>query len=100
MKMKSFILKYASKIMFYDVNIACYHTPQLKLLLVDESFSCFIKTQRRWSKKIYKIELTKTRYDNQVLGKYRVDPQREGLTLIAELTGSNLGLKGVLNKRK
>ena len=23
--MKSFILKYASKIMFYDVNIACYH---------------------------------------------------------------------------
>ena len=34
MKMKSFILKYASKIMFYDVNITCYHTPQLKLLLV------------------------------------------------------------------
>ena len=25
MKMKSFILKYVSKIMFYDVNIACYH---------------------------------------------------------------------------
>ena len=25
MEMKSFILKYASKIMFYDVNIACYH---------------------------------------------------------------------------
>ena len=24
MKMKSFILKYASKIMFYDVNITCY----------------------------------------------------------------------------
>ena len=24
MKMKSFILKYASKIMFYDANIACY----------------------------------------------------------------------------
>ena len=24
MEMKSFILKYASKIMFYDVNIACY----------------------------------------------------------------------------
>ena len=32
MKMKSFILKYASKIMFYYVNIACYHTPQLKNL--------------------------------------------------------------------
>ena len=25
MEMKSFILKYASKIMFYDINIACYH---------------------------------------------------------------------------
>ena len=25
-EMKSFILKYASKIMFYDVNIACYHS--------------------------------------------------------------------------
>ena len=24
MEMKSFILKYASRIMFYDVNIACY----------------------------------------------------------------------------
>ena len=32
--------------------------------------------------------------------KYRVDPQRAGLTLIAELTWSNLGLKEVLNKRK
>ena len=40
------------------------------------------------------------RYNNQVLGKYRVDPQRAGLTLIVELTWSNLGLKGVLNKRK
>ena len=30
--------------------------------------------------------------------KYRVDPQREELTLITELTWSNLGLKGVLNK--
>ena len=51
-------------------------------------------------KQIYKSEITKTRYNNQVLGKYRVDPQRAGLTLIAELTWSNLGLKGVLNKRK
>ena len=66
----------------------------------DVSFLCVVKTQRRWSKKIYKTELTKTRYNNQVLGKYRVDPQRAGLTLIAELTWSNLGLKGVLNKRK
>ena len=28
MEMKSFILKYASKIMFYDVNIACYQKAQ------------------------------------------------------------------------
>ena len=67
---------------------------------IDVSFSCVVKTQRRWSNKIYKTELTKTRYNNQVLGKYRVDPQRAGLTLIAELTWSNLGLKGVLNRRK
>ena len=67
--------------------------------VVDGSFSCVVKTQRRWSNKIYKTELTKTRYNNQVLGKYRVDPQRAGLTLIAELTWSNLGLKGVLNKK-
>ena len=66
----------------------------------DVSFSCVVKTQRRWSNKTYKTELTKTRYNNQVLGKYRVDPQRAGLTLITELTWSNLGLKGVLNKRK
>ena len=64
------------------------------------SFSCVVKTQRRWSNKIYKTELTKTRYNNQVLGKYRVDPQRAELTLNAELTWSNLGLKGVLNKIK
>ena len=68
--------------------------------LLDVSFSCVVKTQIRWSNKIYKTELTKTRYNNQVLGKYRVDPQRAGLTLIAELTWSNLGLKQVLNKRK
>ena len=55
------------------------------------SFSYVVKTQRRWSNKIYKTELTKTRYDNQVLGKYRVDPRRAGLTSIAELTWSNLG---------
>ena len=60
-----------------------------------------VKSQRRRSKKkIYKTELTKIRYKNQVLCKYQVDPQRAGLTLIAELTWSNLGLKEVLNKRK
>ena len=51
-------------------------------------------------KKNLKTELTKTRYNNQVLGKYLVDPQRAGLTLIADLTWSNLGLKGVLKKIK
>ena len=51
-------------------------------------------------KKIYKIELKKIRYKNQVLCKYRVDPQRAGLTIIVELTWSNLRLKGVLNKIK
>ena len=66
----------------------------------DVSFLCIVKTQRQWSNKIYKTELTKARYNNQVLGKYWVDPQRAGLTLITELTWSNLGLKGVLNKRK
>ena len=65
---------------------------------LDESFSCVVKTQRRWKNKIYKTELTKIKYNNQVLCKYRVDPQRAGLTLITELTWSNLGLKGVLNK--
>ena len=53
---------------------------------LDVSFSCVVKTQRRWSNKIYKTEFKKTRYNNPVLGKYRVDPQRAGLTLIAELT--------------
>ena len=64
----------------------------------DGSFLCVVKTQKHWSNKIYKTELTKIRYKNQVMCKYRVDPQRAGLTLIVELTWSNLGLKGVLNK--
>ena len=64
----------------------------------DVSFSCVIKSQKRWSNKIYKTELTKIRYENLVMCKYRVDPQRSGLTLVAELTWSNLGLKGILKK--
>ena len=64
------------------------------------SFSCVVKSQKRWSNKIYKTKLTKIIYKNQVLCKYWVDPQRAGLTLIAVLTWSNLGLKGVLNKIK
>ena len=64
----------------------------------DGSFSCVVKTQKQWSNKIYKTEITNIRYKNQVLCKYRVDPQRAGLTLIVELTWSNLGLKRVLNK--
>ena len=67
-------------------------------LRIDGSFSCVVKTQKRWSNKIHKTEITKIRYKNQVMCKYRVDPQRAGLTLIAELTWSNLGLKGVLKK--
>ena len=66
----------------------------------DLSFLCVDKTQRRCSNKIYKTELTNTRYNHQVLNKYRVDTQRAGLTLIPELTRSNLGLKRVLNKKK
>ena len=68
--------------------------------LTDGLFSCVVKSQKRRSKKIYKTELTKIIYNNQVLCKYRVDPQRARLTLIAELTWSNLGIKEVLNKRK
>ena len=34
MKMRSFILKYASKIMFYDVNIACYHSSTCTWLML------------------------------------------------------------------
>ena len=66
----------------------------------DVSFSCVVKTQRRWSNKIYKTKLTKIKYNNQVLGKYQVDSQRAELTLIAELTWSNSAIKEVLNKRK
>ena len=66
----------------------------------DVLFSCVVKSQRRWSKKICKTELTRIRYNNRELCKYRVDPQRAGLTLIVELTWSNLGLKGVFNKIK
>ena len=59
---------------------------RVRVALPDGSFSCVVKTQRRWSNKIYKTELTKIRYNNQVLCKYRVDPHRAGLTLIEELT--------------
>ena len=42
MKIKSFILKYASKIMFYDANIACYHKPCGNYLL--SSLSILVKS--------------------------------------------------------
>ena len=61
-------------------------------------FSAVVKHTKRRSKQIYKIELTNIKIENQVMCKYRVDPQRAGLTLIAELTWSNLGLKKVLKK--
>ena len=63
-------------------------------------FRASLKHKDDGQTKFIKPNFTKTRYNNQVLGKYRVDPQRAGLTLIAELACSNLGLKGVLNKRK
>ena len=66
-------------------------------MIIDESFS--LKHKDDGQKKFIKPN-SQRRYNNQVLGKYRVDPQRAGLTLIAELTWSNLGLKEVLNKRK
>ena len=68
--------------------------------VTDNAFLCVVKHNNVGQKKIYKTELTKIRYKNRVLCKYLVDPQRVGLTLIVELTWSNLGLKGVLNKRK
>ena len=43
MEMKSFILKYASKIMFYDVNIACYHWPRNLMLKFE------LKMNSAWS---------------------------------------------------
>ena len=46
-----------------------YDTSPMRHVGHDVSFSCVVKTQRRWSNKIYKTELTKTRYTNQVLGK-------------------------------
>ena len=61
-------------------------------------FSAVVKTHKRQSNKIYKSELTKIKIENQVKCKYRVDPQRTRLTLIAKLTWSNLGLKEVLKK--
>ena len=51
----------------------------------DGSFSCVVKTQKRFSNKIYKTKITKIRYNNQLLCKYRLDPQRAVLTLIVEL---------------
>ena len=64
----------------------------------DEEFCAVVKTHKRQSKEIYKSKLTKIKIENQVKCKYRVDKQRTRLTLIAELTWSNLGLKEVLKK--
>ena len=61
-------------------------------------FSAVIKKHKRRSNKIYKTKLTQTKIENKVMCKYWVDPQRARLTLIAELTWSNLGLKEVLKK--
>ena len=61
-------------------------------------FSAVVKTQKHRSNKIYKTELTNIKIENQVMCKYPVDPQRVWLTLIVELTWSNLGLREVLKK--
>ena len=63
--------------------------------ILTKRFSAVAKTHKRRSNKIYKTELTKIKIEDQVMCKYRVDPQRAGLTLIAELTWSNLSLKEV-----
>ena len=49
-------------------------------------FGAVVKTHKRRSNKIYKSELTKIKIEN-----HWVDPQRTRLTLITELTWSNLG---------
>ena len=54
------------------------------------------KTHKRRSNKIYNTELKVIEIYNQVKCKYQIDPQRTRLTLIAELTYPNLGLKEVL----
>ena len=59
-----------------------------------------VKTPKRRSNKIYNSELSMTKIYNQVKCKCRVDPQRTQLTIIAELTWSNLGLIRVLKKFK
>ena len=101
---KDEILKWLNAGIIYPISdspwVSSVHVVPKKAWITDEVFSCVVKTQKLWSNKIYKTELTKKRYNNQVLCKNRVDPQRAGLTLIVELTWSNLGLKGVLNKRK
>ena len=65
---------------------------------VTKHFSAVVKTHKHRSNKIYKTKITKIKIENQVMCKYRVDPQRAGSTSIAELTWSNLGLKEVLKK--
>ena len=64
--------------------------------ILTKHFCALVKHTKRKSKKIYKTKLTNIKIENQVMCKYRVDPQRAGLILIAELTWSNLGLKEVL----
>ena len=54
--------------------------------ILKKHFSAVVKTNKRRFNKIYKTELTKIKIENQVMCKYRVDPQRTELTLIVELT--------------
>ena len=66
--------------------------------ILTKRFCAVVKTHKRRSKKIYKTELTNIKIENQVMCKYRVEPQTARLTLIAELTWSKLGLKEILKK--
>ena len=80
-----------------NVNI-CPCPPLFLWWVIDEAFCVIVKTHKRRSNKIYKTELTMIKIEIQVMCKYRIDPQRTRLTLIAELTWSNLGLKEVLKE--
>ena len=65
---------------------------------VTKRFIRSLKTQKRRSNKIYNSELTVAKIENQVYCKDRVDSWRTRLTLIEELTWSNLGLIRVVKK--
>ena len=68
--------------------------------ILTDHFRASLKHKKRRSNKIYKNRTHKDKIQNRVMCKYCVDPHRARLTLITELTWSNLAIKRVLNKRK